>query len=159
MEQLDLNQMVGLVRNEAAKARAYLYMDEILTKVLDAEKLVEDATKRLADIERQVQNKSESLAAMEVEYSNREVELSKHLEDITEEAKAKADSIVKEANDKAAKVYEKLADEREMHNTVLADIATLNDERKILEREERDALDRLRIARAELAKLRSKLDS
>jgi F0F1-type ATP synthase membrane subunit b/b' len=63
--ELDLNQMVSVVRGEIAKRAAYVHFDQILTAVLDADNALAKATKDLADIERQVQSKSQSLAALE----------------------------------------------------------------------------------------------
>lgn len=159
MEPLDLNQMVGIVRNEAAKARVYLHMDQILTTVLEAENRVADATKRLEDIERQCQNKSMSLAAMEAQYDKREAELRRHLETMTEEATERAERIERDAYEEAEKVRDELRECKEAKSIVLEDIANLNDTLKALQLEERNVREKVRNARNELASLRQKLDN
>ena len=78
---MDIEQLTGFIRHELSKVAALAALDEVLTVVRDSERLVAEATKKLADIERQVQNKSMSLCAMDHEAEAKRAMLEKELAD------------------------------------------------------------------------------
>jgi chromosome segregation ATPase len=111
--ELDLNQMVSVVRGEIAKRAAYVHFDQILTAVLDADNALAKATKDLADIERQVQSKSQSLIALEkqahgmIEEAERAAQAKREaVERDCEELIAKAAEAIHKLDEEAAKLLE-----------------------------------------------------
>ena len=103
-QEIDLNQMVGIVRNERAKVAVYGYLDQILTKVLDADNLLKKSTADLADIERQIQDKMASLDQLEKEGSHIIGNAKQHAESIVAVAKSVAEKLVQDAMDQRGKV-------------------------------------------------------
>lgn len=120
---LSTEQIRTLLADRLAELDAFKYMDEVLSRVQEAEHAVKEAKKELAKLERDAQAKQDTLVALEQKAASRKSELEEAYAGKEAALQYKLDEMQKELTRKAdgLKAYQaELKKIEEDHKTALA---------------------------------------
>ena len=105
---MDLEQLVGTIRHMRAQKVALDYLDEALTKALEADKAVEEANKRIAIAKDEVLKAKADLEQVKAEHKLNLEHFDKICADKLVEASDKAAKLVAEAHIKSSEIEAEL---------------------------------------------------